>query len=149
MIGKVMERFFEPVAPRAQTTLSWVRDLQRIEISLQNKLSQDQRAVLTDITRTLETKLVDYNTFANFRKSMIILTCLWERSTNRIFGRESPDFTAQLIENQLKAISAMEPGIVRKRLSHVIARCVQLRANGHCLHPTTVMARIEDDLASY
>ena len=41
MIGRIMERFFEPVAPRAQTTLSWVRDLQRIEIALQNKLSQD------------------------------------------------------------------------------------------------------------
>ena len=38
----------------------------------------------------------------------------------------------------------MEPGIVRKRISLVIARCVELRANGHCLSPMTVIERIED-----
>ena len=30
MIGRIMDRFFEPAAPRAWTTLSWVRDLQQI-----------------------------------------------------------------------------------------------------------------------
>ena len=100
--------------------------------------------MITDITRTLETKLVDYNTFVNFRKSTIILTCLWERSTKRIFGREYLDFTDQLIEIQLRAVSTMEPGIVRKRLYHTMARCVELRAIGHCLSPITVIERIED-----
>ena len=38
----------------------------------------------------------------------------------------------------------MEPGIVRNKLSHVIARCVELRTKGHCLHPTNIMDRIED-----
>ena len=38
----------------------------------------------------------------------------------------------------------MEPGIVRNKLSHVIARCVELRAKGHSLHPTSMMDRIED-----
>ena len=92
----------------------------------------------------METKLVDYNTFANFRKLTIILTCLWERATKQIFGRLYLDFTAQLIENQSKAIPMMEPGIVRNKLSHVIARCVELRAKGHSLHPTSMMDRIED-----
>ena len=41
MIGRIMERFFEPVAPRAWTTLSWVRDLQQIEIALQNWQMQE------------------------------------------------------------------------------------------------------------
>ena len=75
-----MERFFEPVAPRAWTTLSWVLDLQRIEIAVHHRTAepggQDSSAVLSDITRIMETKLVDYNTFANFKKSTVILTCL-------------------------------------------------------------------------
>ena len=50
MIGRSMERIFEPVAPRASTTLFWVQDLQRIEVALQNKLAQDPGAVLENLT---------------------------------------------------------------------------------------------------
>ncbi len=48
VIGDVLGRAFEPLAlPSAHVTLSLLRELQRIEIALQNKLNQDQDAVHT------------------------------------------------------------------------------------------------------
>ena len=37
----------------------------------------------------------------------------------------------------------MEPCTVRNKLSYVIARCVELRATGHCLPPTNLMDSIK------
>ena len=42
MIGRIMERAFEPVAPRAQVTLVWLHWLQRIEVAFQNMLAQNR-----------------------------------------------------------------------------------------------------------
>ncbi len=50
VIGDVLGRAFEPLAPPStQVTLFWLRELQRIEISLLNKLSQDPDAVHTGL----------------------------------------------------------------------------------------------------
>ena len=61
MIGRIMDRAFEPVAPRAWVTLFWVHEIQRIEIAFQNKLAQEPGAVLSGLVETMQTKLVDYN----------------------------------------------------------------------------------------
>jgi hypothetical protein len=46
VIGDVLGRAFEQLAPpSAHVTLSWLRELQRTEIAVQNKLSQDPDAV--------------------------------------------------------------------------------------------------------
>ncbi len=47
IIGRIMERAFEPVLPRAWETLFWVHELQRIEVSPQNMLTQGQGTVLS------------------------------------------------------------------------------------------------------
>ena len=137
-----MEIIFEPVA---STTLFWVQDLQRIEVALQNKLAKDPGAVLENLTRTMQTTLVDYNTFVNFKKLTNILICLWKRANQKHFDRVSLEFTTQLIENQFKAVIWMEPGRIRNKLSRVIMRCLELKSNGHRMHPVVnVMDRIED-----
>ena len=78
MIGRIMERAFEPVAPSAWTTLFWVQEIQLVEIALQNKLAQEPGAVLSGL---------DYNNFVSFKKSTIILLCLWERAYQNHFDQ--------------------------------------------------------------
>ncbi len=45
MIGTIMLSAFKPFASPALETLSWMRELQRIEVALQNKMNQDPDAV--------------------------------------------------------------------------------------------------------
>ncbi len=58
MIGRIMEIAFEPVAPRAWATLFWVREIELIEVELQNKLVQEPGAVLSGLIEAMQTKLV-------------------------------------------------------------------------------------------
>jgi hypothetical protein len=72
-IGYIKGRVFEPPAPpAAQVTLSWVRELQRIEVALQNKLNQDPDAVHAGLIEAMQTKMVDYSSFVKARKSLSI-----------------------------------------------------------------------------
>jgi hypothetical protein len=63
MIGTIMERAFEPLAPLAQTTLFWVRELQRIKVTLQNNQNQAPDAVHEGLLEAMQTKLIDYTSF--------------------------------------------------------------------------------------
>ena len=50
VIRDVLGRAFEPLAPPSSNiTLFWLRELQRIEIALQNKLNQDPNEVHTGL----------------------------------------------------------------------------------------------------
>ena len=139
-----MVRVFEPVAPRAYFTLSWVHEIQRIEIVLQNQLAQDPGAVLSGLVETMQTKLVDYNDFVCFKKSTSILLCLWERANQRLFDQVYPEFTTQLIENQLLAMQELELGQLRDRLLVAIMDGLVKIENGSRLHLMDLMNHIED-----
>ena len=67
-----MARAFKQVAPRAYGTLSWVWELQRIKVALQNILAQDPEAVRAGRIHVMHTKLDKYSSFVKFRKSMAI-----------------------------------------------------------------------------
>ena len=74
----------------------------------------------------METKFVDYNTFVNFKESTNILIFLFESANQKHFDRFCLEFTTQLIESQLKAITSI------------------LKGEGHRMNPGNVMDRIED-----
>jgi hypothetical protein len=76
MIGKIMERAFEPIAPRAYVTLFWVRELQRVEVALQDMLAQEPEAVHSGLIQAMHTKLNNYSNFVKLRKSMAMFTNL-------------------------------------------------------------------------
>ena len=63
MIGRIIERAFEPVVPRAWVTLFWVHEIQRIEVAFQNKLAQEQGTVVSGLIKAMQTKRVDYHHF--------------------------------------------------------------------------------------
>ncbi len=54
VIGDVLGRALDPLAPPSvHITLSWLWELQRIEIALQNKLNQDPGAVHTGLVQVM------------------------------------------------------------------------------------------------
>jgi hypothetical protein len=93
-----MERAFEPVAPRACETLSWVRELQRIEVALQNNLARDPEAVHMSLIQAM---LADNSSFVKFRKSTAIFTNLWERYPSRSCMSSSQLSLNQMFISQL------------------------------------------------
>ncbi len=92
VIGNVLGRAFEPLAPpSAHITLSWLLELQRIEIALQNKLNQDLDAVQTGLVHTglvqvMRTKMVDYSSFVKVKKSLSIFITLCEKTLFRSYS---------------------------------------------------------------
>jgi hypothetical protein len=81
VIGNVLGRAFEPLAqPSQHITLFWLRELQRIEIALQNKLNQDPDAVHMGLLQVMRTKMVDYSSFVTVKKSLSIFINLWEKT---------------------------------------------------------------------
>ncbi len=67
----VLGRAFEPLALSSpHINLLWLRELQRIEIALQNKLNQDPDAVHTGLLQVMRIKMVDYSSFVKVKKSL-------------------------------------------------------------------------------
>jgi hypothetical protein len=81
-----MGRAIEPLAPLvAQETLSWVRELQLIELALQNELNQDLDAVHAGLIEIVQTRMIDYSSFAKVRNPLSIFTNLWEKTVCRSY----------------------------------------------------------------
>ena len=145
MIGRIMERAFEPVVPRAWVNLFWVHEIQRIGVAFQNKLAQEQGTVVSGLIEAMQTKLVDNHNFVRFRKSMTILICLWERANQNLFDQVSNELTIQLLEHQLRVTQELElAGHLRDVLLEVLLRCHSKTSRGRQLHPMDVMNHIED-----
>ncbi len=81
VIGDVLGRAFEPLAlPSTQVTLSWVLELLRIDIALQNKLNQDPDAVNEGLIEAIQTNMLEYSSFVKVKKSLSIFIILWEKT---------------------------------------------------------------------
>ncbi len=86
VISEVLGRAFEPLAPPStQVTLSWLRELQCIEIALQNKLNQDPDTVHAGLIEAMQTKMVDHLSFVKVKKSLSIFINLWEKTFCRSY----------------------------------------------------------------
>ena len=83
-------------------TLSWVHEIQRIEIAAQNKLVKEPGTVVLGLIEAMQTKLVNHHNFVKFRNSMTILICLWERADQKLFDQVFNELTIQLLEHRLK-----------------------------------------------
>jgi hypothetical protein len=84
LIGTIMVSAFKSLAPAALVTLFWVRELQRIEVALQNKLNQDQDALHESLLRAMQTKLIDCTSYVKARRSLSIFTNLWEKTFRKL-----------------------------------------------------------------
>jgi hypothetical protein len=144
VIGDIMGRTFELLAQAdAQVTLSWVRELQRIEVALQNKWNQDPDAVHAGLIETMQIRLVDYSSFVKVRNSLSIFTNLWEKTFCRVYLEYLDEFTNQFLLCQLRTIQGSGIGELTERLLGLLSEC-NIQMN-RCLltHLMEVMTRIE------
>ena len=72
MIGAIIMNAFETVAPPNRAPLSWIHDLQRTEVILQNELSVNRFDVAQRLVKLMKCPLTDFEMFAVFRKSTAI-----------------------------------------------------------------------------
>ena len=61
IIGKIVSIAFEGMAPPTRATLSWVHELQRTEVVLQNLLATNRRNVARSLVEAMKHRLKDFN----------------------------------------------------------------------------------------
>jgi hypothetical protein len=124
--------------PLARVTLFGVRELQRIEVALQNKLNQDPDAVHEGLLEAMQTKLIDYIHFVKARRSFSFFTILWEKTFCRWYLQFLDECTNQLLHCQLKMILVTEAGIFLDRILTVLSGCQVQMFYGQRLPPMKV-----------
>ena len=80
---------FETIAPPNRATLSWIHDLQRTEVILQNELSVNRLDVAQRLVKLMKCPLTDFDTYAAFRKSTAIAYSLWERAYEAQYDQQT------------------------------------------------------------
>ena len=80
---KIVSNAFEGMAPPTRATLSWVQELQRTEVVLQNSLTTNRRNVARSLVEAMQRPLKDFDSFATFRQSTAIAYSLWVRALKR------------------------------------------------------------------
>ncbi len=142
-----MGRAFGPLAsPSAHVTLFWVRELKRIEISLQIKLNQDPDAVHTGLIEAVQTKIVHYSSFVTVKKSLSIFINLWEKKFCCSYLEFLDEFSNQLMVCQLRTIRGSETGQLDENLLRLLSECnIQIPCCRRT-HQMEVRTRIEQVL---
>ena len=113
IIGKIVSNASEGIAPPSRATLSWVHELQRTEVALQNALSVNRLTVARSLVKAMKRPLKDFDNFATFSQSTAIAYSLWERAFEAQFDQQTAEWVTQLIEYQLDAIEMLEAGPLR------------------------------------
>ena len=98
------------MASPSRAMLSWVCELQRAEVALQNALSINRLTVARSLVKAMKCPLKDFDKFATFRQSTAIAYSLWERAFEAQYDQQTPEWVSQLIEYQLDATKTLEAG---------------------------------------
>ena len=110
MIGTIISNAFETIAPPSRATLSWVHELQRAEVTLQNALSISRLDVAQRLVKVMKCPLKNFDTFTTFRKSTAIAYSLWERAYEAQYDQQTSEWVTQLVEYQFEATKTLEAG---------------------------------------
>ena len=105
----------------SRATLSWVHELQRAEVALQNALSINRLTVARSLVKAMKCQLKDFDKFATFRQSTAIAYSLWERAFEAQYDQQTSEWVSQLIEYQLEATKTLEAGPLQDNLLKVIS----------------------------
>ena len=143
MIGTIFANAFETIAPPSRATLSWVHELQRAEVALQNALSISRLDVAQRLLKVMKFLLKNFDTFATFRKSTAIAYSLWERAYEAQYDQQTSEWVTQLVEYQFEATKTLEAGPLRDKLFKVISWAKARSISGTRLSPMEVMSPIE------
>ena len=77
-IRRILDRVIDSLPPRNRDALSFVFQLQQLEIVLQNALHSQKGEITTWLRKSMRTRIPDYNSFLEFRKGIAVAYSLWE-----------------------------------------------------------------------
>ena len=122
MIGKIVSKAFDVIAPPARVSVFWIHELQRTEAVFQDMLSTNRHAVRHNLVVAIKRQLTNFDDFATFRQTTSIAYSLWERAYGMQYDQQTADWTSQLAEYQLEATNMLEAGKLRDQLLKALNR---------------------------
>ena len=66
IIGKIVSNASKGIAPPSRATLSWVHELKRTEVALQNALSVNRLTVARSLVKAMKRLQKEFDNFATF-----------------------------------------------------------------------------------
>ena len=106
-IGNVLERVFGWLSPPNRDTLSYVSQLQQVEIVLQNALHSQKGVITTRLRETMRIRLSNFSFFLQLKKCTAAAYSLWERAFQKMPDQRSNELTRLLIDCQLIAVNRL------------------------------------------
>jgi len=103
-IGQILETVIGSLPPQSSDTLSYLFQLQQVEIVLQNALHSQKGDIALKLREHMRMRITDFGAFLRFKKHIAITYLLWERAHQKTPDQHSNDLTRQLIDFQLVSI---------------------------------------------
>ncbi len=76
--------------------MSYLFQLQQVEIVLQNALHSQKGEITTKLREYMRMRITDFGAFLRFKKHIVITYSLWERAHQKTPDQHSNDLTRQL-----------------------------------------------------
>ncbi len=143
-IGQILETVIGSLPPQSSDTLSYLFQLQQVEIVLQNALHSQKGDIALKLREHMRMRITDFCAFLKFKKHIAITNSLWERAHQKIPDQHSNDLTRQLIDFQLVSIKNLKDGPLRTALSRALMRLTRQFNSGNLITPICFMDSIED-----
>jgi hypothetical protein len=121
-IGQILECVIGSLPPQSSDTLSYLFQLQQVEIVLQNALHSQKGDIALKLRENMRMRITDFGAFLRFKKHIAITYSLWERAHQKTPDQHSNDLTRQLIDFQLISIKNLKDGPLRTALSIALMR---------------------------
>ena len=116
MIGNIVTDAFDIIAPPARVSVFFLHELQRTEAVLQNMLCNNRSAVEHNLLVAMNSPITTFDDFVTFRHKTSIAYSIWERAFGMQYDQQTADWTAKLVEYQIKAAEKLEYGKLRGQL---------------------------------
>jgi hypothetical protein len=109
-IGQILETVIGSLSPQSSDTLSYLFQLQQVEIVLQNVLHSQKGEITIKLREHMLMRITVFSAFLRFKKHISITYSLWERAHQKTPDQHSNDLTKQLIDFQLVSIKNLNDG---------------------------------------
>jgi hypothetical protein len=99
-IGQIfkLDTVIGSLPPQSSDTLSYLFQLQQVEIVLRNELHLQKGEITVKLREHMRMRITDFGAFLRFKKHIAITYSLWERAHQKTPDQHSIDLTRQLID---------------------------------------------------
>jgi hypothetical protein len=111
-IGQILETVIGSLPPQSSDTLSYLFQLQQVEIVLQNALHSQKGEITIKLREHMRMRITNFGAFLRFKKHIAITYSLWERAHQKTPDQHSNELTRQLIDFQLVSVKNLKNGLL-------------------------------------